>query len=567
MMLSAAVPSDAKDRVSDEDRRKSDYIFMEALRRNAIGQEDSHYELLDYANSLNRADTDIASTLGYYKIVLSNNDSTMFATGYRMLGSHFDEKPDDFYGSYLYGTVNDRLGFRKEARRVWATLDSIYPDKVEIAFKYAEALSVSPDSSDRAKAIDVYSRIERAEGKNLQVSSRKIRVYFASRDTSAIIDELHQLLYSSPTSAEYNVFAGDVYSLFADSDSALHYYSRACEVDSTSGLAYYSMANYYKNMGDSVAYDREVFRALKQDNLDLESKLKLLTSYIKELYDDPEQQSRIQDLFAVLIEQHPHEVDIHDLYCSYLVAIKDYSGAAEQQGYALDIDPSREERWRALVSLYMQADDYSRAVEEGKEGIHYHPESPMLYLITATAHNQMKQHETAIRYLERSMELTDSADNGIRSQILCTIGDTYYMIEKKDSAFHYYDKAIAIDPGNLLALNNCAYYLACEGRDLDRAERMSAITVREQPENATSLDTYAWVLFKKADYVLAKQYIDAAVNYSEAPSAEIYHHAGDIYFMSGEPDRALEFWELAIELDPDNELLQRKVKHKTYFYK
>lgn len=567
MMLSAAVPSEAKDRVSDEDRRKSDYVFMEAVRRNAIGQEDAHYELLDYANILNRADTDIASTLGYYKIVLSNNDSTMFATGYRMLGSHFDAKPDDFYGSYLYGNVNDRLGFRKEAWRVWATLDSIYPDKVEIAFKYAEALSVSPDSSDRAKAIDVYSRIERAEGKNLQVSSRKIRIYFASRDTSAIIDELHQLLYSSPTSAEYNVFAGDVYSLFADSDSALHYYSRACEVDSTSGLAYYSMANYYKNMGDSVAYDREVFRALKQDNLDLESKLKLLTSYIKELYDDPEQQPRIQDLFAVLIEQHPHEVDIHDLYCSYLVAIKDYSGAAEQQGYALDIDPSREERWRALVSLYMQADDYSRAVEEGDEGIHYHPESPMLYLITATAHNQMKQHETAIRYLERSMELTDSADSGMRSQILCTIGDTYYMIEKKDSAFHYYDKAIAIDPGNLLALNNCAYYLACEGRDLDRAERMSAITVREQPENATSLDTYAWVFFKKADYVLGKQYIDAAINYSEAPSAEIYHHAGDIYFMSGEPDRALEFWELAIELDPDNELLQRKVKHKTYFYK
>lgn len=567
-LLLVAVSLAANDkRMEEEDKRKSDYIFMESLRQNAIGQEDAYYELLDYAGSLDRANTDIASTLGYYKIVLSNNDSSMFATGYRMLGSHFKEKPDDFYGSYLYGNVNDRLGFRREALNVWGTLDSIYPDKVEIAFKYAEALSASRDSADRAKAIDVYSRIERAEGKNLQVSSRKIRMYFASRDTSAIISELKQLLSSSPTSAEYNVFAGDIYSLFADSDSALYYYSRACEMDSTSGLAYYSMANYYKSMGDSVAYDREVFRALKQDNLDLESKLKLLTSYIKELYDDPAQQPRIQDLFAVLIEQHPHEVDIHDLYCSYLVAIKDYSGAAEQQGYALDIDPSREERWRALVSLYMQAEDYNRAVEEGEEGIHYHPESPMLYLITATAYNQLKQNGKAIESLNRSLELTDPADNNARSRILCTIGDTYYMSAEKDSAFHYYDKAIAIDPGNLLALNNCAYYLACEGRDLDRAERMSAITVREQPENPTSLDTYAWVFFKKADYVLAKQYIDAAINYSEEPSAEIYHHAGDIYFMSGAPDRALEFWELAIELEPDNELLQRKVKHKTYFYK
>ncbi len=36
--------------------------------------------------------------------------------------------------------------------------------------------------------------------------------------------------------------------------------------------------------------------------------------------------------------------------------------------------------------------------------------------------------------------------------------------------------------------------------------------------------------------------------------------------MNGEPQKALEFWEKALALDPDNELLQRKVKHKTYFY-
>ena len=50
-------------------------------------------------------------------------------------------------------------------------------------------------------------------------------------------------------------------------------------------------------------------------------------------------------------------------------------------------------------------------------------------------------------------------------------------------------------------------------------------------------------------------------------SADVYEHAGDIYFMDGEPDRALEYWKDALKLDPDNELLQRKVRHKTYFFK
>ena len=54
---------------------------------------------------------------------------------------------------------------------------------------------------------------------------------------------------------------------------------------------------------------------------------------------------------------------------------------------------------------------------------------------------------------------------------------------------------------------------------------------------------------------------------TDASSAEIFHHAGDIYFMAGEPEQALDFWEKALKLDPDNELLKKKVNHKTYFYK
>jgi tetratricopeptide (TPR) repeat protein len=43
-------------------------------------------------------------------------------------------------------------------------------------------------------------------------------------------------------------------------------------------------------------------------------------------------------------------------------------------------------------------------------------------------------------------------------------------------------------------------------------------------------------------------------------------HAGDIYFWNQQPDKAVEFWKKALDLDPDNELLARKVKYKTYFH-
>ncbi|WP_305149888.1 tetratricopeptide repeat protein [uncultured Muribaculum sp.] len=550
----------------NSDELKADYIFMEALRQHAIDKEDAYYDLLSRAYQLDPSNSDVGFFLGYYTVMTSGDDSTMFKNGYDLMKRHFNEAPADFYSNFVYGSINDRLGSRDEALKVWTTLDSIYPHKMEISYKLAEALASSGDSSKIAKAIGVYDRIEKTQGKNIPLTTSKIRAFLSSQDTASIYKEVYSLLKSAPHSVENNVFAGNVFAMFSDNDSALTYFDKACDLDSTSGLAYYSRANFYKSIGDSVNYDKEVFRALSRESLELDAKLELLTGYIRELYDDPSQQGRIQELFATLLDQHPHEVDIHDLYCSYLIAIEDYAGAAEQLGYALDIDPSSEDRWRTLLSLYMQADDYAKSAEKGETALRYHPSSAMIHLMLGTDYNLMKEYDKALSNLNKSMELTDSVDYEAVSQIMSSMGDVYYAKGDRDSAFVYYDKAISIDPDNLLALNNCAYYLAVEGRDLDKAEEMSARTIKERPDDATSLDTYAWVMFRKKNYTEAMAYIDKAIANSEEPSEELYHHAGDIYFMNGEPQKALEFWEKALALDPDNELLQRKVKHKTYFY-
>lgn len=550
----------------NSDELKADYIFMEALRQHAIDKEDAYYDLLSRAYQLDPSNSDVGFFLGYYTVMTSGDDSTMFKNGYDLMKRHFNEAPADFYSNFVYGSINDRLGSRDEALKVWTTLDSIYPHKMEISYKLAEALASSGDSSKIARAIGVYDRIEKTQGKNIPLTTSKIRAFLSSQDTASIYKEVYSLLKSAPHSVENNVFAGNVFAMFSDNDSALTYFDKACDLDSTSGLAYYSRANFYKSIGDSVNYDKEVFRALSRESLELDAKLELLTGYIRELYDDPSQQGRIQELFATLLDQHPHEVDIHDLYCSYLIAIEDYAGAAEQLGYALDIDPSSEDRWRTLLSLYMQADDYAKSAEKGETALRYHPSSAMIHLMLGTDYNLMKEYDKALSNLNKSMELTDSVDYEAISQIMSSMGDVYYAKGDRDSAFVYYDKAISIDPDNLLALNNCAYYLAVEGRDLDKAEEMSARTIKERPDDATSLDTYAWVMFRKKNYTEAMAYIDKAIANSEDPSEELYHHAGDIYFMNGEPQKALEFWEKALALDPDNELLQRKVKHKTYFY-
>lgn len=564
MLVLSCLPAKAGEGAAE---RKADYYYMEAMRQNALGNKDAYYELLRRCHDLDPGNTDVGFLTGFIQVLAAGEDSTMLADGYRMIRDHFRDDPADLYAGNVLANVSAHLGRPDVSRQVWATLDSIYPDKIQVAFNYAEALSSSRDTADWDKAMEVYRRVESADGPSTMVSSRKVNVMMQQRDTAAVIRELDALMAASPRSAECRVFAGTVFSALGQRDSAIYYYDRACEVDPTNGMAYYARANFYKETGNMQAYDSEVFTALKQEDLDLDTKMQILTGYVRELYSDSLQQPRIEELFKVLIDQHPHEVDIRDLFSSYYVAIEDYRNAAEQMGYAIDIDPADEGRWRMLMSLHSQSRDWHKAIDTGINGLHYHPQSPMLNMLTGVDYSMTDDFPNALKYLDRALELADSVLPAMRGDVLTAIGDAYYKAAVPDSAFAYYELAITADPGNLLALNNCAYYLACEGRDLDRAEAMITTVIREKPTDPTSLDTYAWILFKKRDFAKAKDYIDTALANNTEDSEELLHHAGDIYFMAGFPDEAVVYWTDALKLAPDNELLQRKVRHKTYFVK
>lgn len=550
-----------------EDTRKADYIYLEALRAKSQGKNDAAYSLLQRARELNSDDKDIGVELSLYLLRLSQTDSTLIEESMALLRDYNEANPSDLYYGGRYAMINEQLLNRDEAIRTWERLHTYYPEHLEITYRYANALGQGGSDADRAKAIAVYDSVEVAEGKSIPISTKKIQLYFARQDTASILSEVDRLRESSPKNVDFQVFSGDIYAMFGQNDKAKSFYDKACELDPSSGLAYYSRAQFYNSMGDSAAFNREVFQALQQKSLDVETKLAILRSYIQEMYNDSTQLPRVGKLFDVLIDQHPHEHDIHALYSRYLIVTKDYAKAAEQTERALDLDPADEEGWEMLTSLYLQENKLDEAKAAIKRSFRYYPENGRQYLVLGSIYDQQGEREKAPKEYERALELIDSTDTKTISRIYGAMGDNLYARQLLDSAFTAYQKALLYDPENYLALNNCAYYLACEGRDLDDALSMVETAIKAEPDNPTTLDTYAWVLFKRKDYAKAREIIDKTLELTDERSEEILEHAGDIHFMDGDPDGALEFWKEALQLAPDNELLERKVKHKTYFFK
>ena len=544
------------------DQRKAEYIYLQAQSEKNRGNYDAFYDLLAYAHEIDPGNTAVSFYLGMCKIRMNNTTKTLCEDGLALMKQHFEAQPEDLYETTFYSDANMQLGKPEEALRAIKLLNEHNPNRIELQMRLAEAYS---RSGDYVQSNATYDSIEALFGDAIQITSSKIDNYMAMNDSAGALKEMRGLLATAPRNDSYNIAMSGLFQHYGMNDSAMYYLDRAQEYAPGNGYIYLARAEYYNMAGDSAGYEQQIYNALTAQQLDVDSKLGVLLGYIHQQLAKEDTTQRINDLFTVLIQQHPHEARIHQLYSEYFFAKKDYKGAIEQLGYSLDVNPTDADGWRNLVILNMMDDNYPDAVKASEKALEYNPDNLDLLGYVAGCYHQMKEYDKAIATYEKTLALVDSADVEKRAELITGMGDTYSEMKDSVKTVECYEHALRLDPNSSGTLNNYAYYLAQRGENLDRAERMAALAVKDDPENANFIDTYAWVFFAKKDYNMALLYIKSAVEKDD--DNHLLEHYGDILWFNNEKEAAVEQWTKALEQDPDNELLQRKVKNKTYYEK
>ncbi|TBN44104.1 tetratricopeptide repeat protein [Paracoccus subflavus] len=109
-----------------------------------------------------------------------------------------------------------------------------------------------------------------------------------------------------------------------------------------------------------------------------------------------------------------------------------------------------------------------------------------------------------------------------------------------DLARTAYERAVDLDPRSFVALNQLAWFLARQNRDLDRALDMALRADSLQPGNASILDTKGWLLFltgRTGDAVAA---LRAAHDADGGRRPEIALHLAQVEAAAGNLPRATE---------------------------
>lgn len=577
MLLAASAatalsPAVARDWDSEAARRKAAYIFVDAQTDLCEGGYSDYYMKLRRANALDPADIDIAAEYAELLLQTTDMDSAEVETAYEALRRRFLANPGDFATATPVAELAAKLGKLQDVAEVWKAMGRALPSRNDPSMNLADTyvlMYMHGDSAAYDSAMTVYGRLEQGLGFDVGLSSHKIRALMLRRDTTAVEAELQRILRSAPADPDAMLYAGQVYESLGMRDSALTRYDAACRMDSTDGRALMMRADLHLRQGDSAAYDTEVFRALESRNLDFDNKMQILGGYIRALFNDSTQWGRIDHLFGVMDEVNPGEARLHSLNAVFLSQTNRPAEGAEQAGYAVDLDPENADLWMLCIQLLGQSDNGPGLVAKAAEASARFPDRLQFPVMAAGQHFRDSDYGKAMEVLG-SFDITAVDDPEQQSTYWTMMADAEQNLGLPDSTVVHYERALTLNPHNYGTMNNYAYYLAKNDTLPERAEHYAALAVKNEPENATYLDTYAWVFFRQKDYTLARRYIDAALRIMDdedaPPSAEVLDHAGDIYFMCGEREQALEFWHRALELEPDNPLIKKKNDHKTIFF-
>ena len=544
--------------LSAEQQRKYDYFFLEAMRMKGKNEYDAAFGLLQHCLDINPTASSALYEISQYYMFLRQVPQGQVA-----LEQAVAFAPDNYWYSQGLVSLYQQQNELDKAAALLEKMVTRFASKQDPLFSLLDIYSRQEKYND---VISTLNRLEKRLGKNEQLSMEKFRIYLQMKDDKKAFQEIESLVQEYPMDMRYQVILGDVYLQNGKKQEAYDAYQKVLAVEPDNPMALFSMASYYEQTGQKELYQQQLDTLLLNKKVTSDTKISVMRQVIAENEQSSAKDStQVIALFDRMMKQDMDDPQIPMLYSQYLLSKNMEQEAVPVLEQVVDLDPTNKAARLMLVSAAVKKEDYKQIIKVCEPGIEATPDALELYYYLAIAYHQAEQGDSVLSVCNRALEhITPDTRKEVISDFYSIMGDIYHTKKQMTEAYAAYDSALVYNSSNIGALNNYAYYLSVERRDLDKAEEMSYKTVKAEPNNSTYLDTYAWILFEKGNYAEARIYIDNAMKNDGEKSDVIVEHCGDIYFMTGDAEGALKYWKKALEMGSESKTLKQKIEKKKY---
>ncbi len=547
----------------DNDSLQSyNYFFLEGVRQQEMGNLTAAFDLLRHARDLNPNAPEVYYLLAPYYVDLKDDTRSR---AYYERAATLDPENSSYIEKLgqLYVSQKDYPNAINAYEKLYA-LNKARVDVLQILYQ------LYGSQNEFQQMINVLNRIEVLEGGSEQISLSKMQIYEQMGEKRKEYDELKSLVDSHPLDLNYKVMFGNWLLQNGKKKEAVKLYRNVLKEEPTNALAKLSLLDYYRTIGDQATVDVITQELLQSPKTEKETKIALLRQVISS-----NQQANVSDsaevmkLFSQALSVPQTDADILMMKAAYM-SLKKMPKAEINRVYeqAIDVEPDNSRARIALIQNIWDTGDYDKVIAICRPAQEYNPEEMVFYYFQGMAQYQKHENDAALQTFRKGVSQIKADSNpDVVSDFYALMGEILHEKGRLAESFQAYDSCLQWKPDNIAAMNNYAYYLSEANKDLPKAEQLSYKTIKAEPNNSTFLDTYAWILFQQKRYEEAKIYIDQAIRSDSTLTGVVKEHAGDIYAMTGDIDKALEFWQQSLKGGNQSAVLKKKIQLKKYVAK
>lgn len=407
------------------------------------------------------------------------------------------------------------------------------------------------------EAVATLDSAEMRMGRSPEVAELKRSILIDAGRVDDAVAVTEAYVEATPYDEENRLVLSDLYAYRGQDSLRVAMLKEVLDINPNNVAALTNLGDHYVDKGQTSLY----FATLKQifllDEVSLDEKLEYFDKLTRNSNFYRQHFPEISDLALVLITHYPGNVQVVEKYSDHMIRGGDIEGALMMLKTQLEKPDAPVSTFLQVVEIeaYLQRPD-SVAVYSDRALARY-PGEMDIYLLKSGALQYMKRYKESRKVLEQSLKIAQT--DSLRSQIYGSIGTVWHEEGNMKKTFSNYEKALKYDKNNILVLNNYAYFLALEERDLDRALGMASRAIKLQENSATYLDTYAWVLYKLGNYAEAKKVMQQALPLDRTNSSELLIHYGDILYAMGDNFMATVYWKRARDAgyEPLSEIEER----------
>lgn len=547
--------------LTDEDSMRYNRMFLDAIIDEVADRYDSAYQKLNHCIALNPNAAE-----AYYFLATLDTTSRGDSLRIERLSQAVKLSPrNDIYQERL-GEAYIDAGQYDKSIEVYEQLSKRHADRTD---ELQVLLQLYNQQKDYDKMLQTLNRIEQIEGTSENITLAKVRIFELQKDEGKAYQALQDLCQSHPNDPAYRIMTGNWLMQKKRLKEAFDCYQSVLKEDANNVMALESLYDYYAEQNDSVQKHALMMRVLCHKDADAKTKQTLIRQLIQEQERAGGDSLSIIKTFDSILKTVPSDTTMLELKTAYMVLKKfpmPETNAALTQ--LLTLSPNNKASRIQLLQNLLEEKKWQQVLDIAQKGLDYDANEITFYYLKSIAYLQKDRSDEVIKTIQTGMKhLPKEANSNLVSDLYAILGDCLQKQHRIKESFEAYDSCLKWNANNIECLNNYAYFLSESGKNLDRAAQMSQQTIQAEPNNTTYLDTYAWILFRQKKFAEARLYIDQALKNGNdsTMSSVIFEHAGDIYIQLHQLQKAMEYWQQALQKGSERKaILTRKMKLKKY---